>query len=478
MKSKIAAYLLSAFLILFIAFDAYSRAGGAGGSHGGGSHGGGGFGSGDGGGGGGGALVWFFLMPWPVKILIVLGIIAAVIYSYYKKRNSGGTDLESGSSQGPSGTPKGIPADFVAANPNFNEQAFIGKVSTAFTSIQEAWQNKNLSKVRKWISDGVYQRFNVQFMMMNLLEQTNYISNINIKQIRIEEAIQEGAYSIITASVYFSDDDNFICKKDPSFDEKFSGDTATEYWTFIKKSGVAEKDLYHSNNCPKCGYELGNDGGQVSKCPSCGTVTYLGDYDWVLCEITQEEDYERGGYRIEKTDPSLQALYTSDKEFSIQMMEDKASNAIMQYFASRTSHDLKYIQRFTSPDLFAQLETQIKGEGKFIYNRIFLNAVDTISCTLVNGVYNIGFNIFYSSMRMQANEKGGLSKIDDTVIERSIVLTLAKKAGAVQKTQLWSFACPSCGAPYTDTTATNCTYCQAQLNSTDNDWVMMQISEQ
>jgi len=474
MKKKIVPILLTVFFALLIAFDAYSRAGGAGGSHSS-SHGGG-FGGGSSGGGGGGGLVWFFLMPWPIKILIILAIIGFLIYRYINKGNSGGTDMESGSSGGPQGMPQPIPGDFIAANPNFDAQAFTQKVSTAFMGIQDAWQNKNLSKVRKWISDGVYQRFTVQFTMMKMLEQTNTISNINIKQIRIEAATQEGAYSMITASVYFSDNDNFICKKHPEFNETFTGDTATEYWTFIKKTGVAEKDLYHSNNCPKCGQELGNDGGQVSKCPSCGTVTYLGDYDWVLCEITQEDDYNREGYKIQPTDPNIVPLY-ADKDFCIQMMEDKASNAVMQYFASRTAHDLKYVQRFTSDELFARLEKQIKAEPKFIFNRLYTNAVDTISCVNVNNVYQVTFNIFYSAMRVQENANGSITKLDDTVIERTLQLTLAKKAGAVQKTQLWSFACPSCGAPYTDTTATECSYCQAKLNSTDNDWVIVNISE-
>lgn len=235
MKTKATRILLSACLILFCAVEAHSRAGGAGGSHsgGGGGFGGGGY-SGGSGGGGGGALVWFFLMPWPVKILIVLGIIAFVIYGYIKRRDSGGTDLVSGSSAGPKGTPQPTSPDFLAANQGFTEEGFKQKVNTAFMAIQEAWMKKDLSKVRKWITDGVYQRFNTQFVMMNMLEQTNILSNINIKQIRIESTSQEGAYSIITASVFFQVDDTFMCKKAPEFNEKFMGDEATEYWTFIK----------------------------------------------------------------------------------------------------------------------------------------------------------------------------------------------------------------------------------------------------
>lgn len=468
MKLKARNFLLVIAALFIAVLYAYPRAGGAGGSHS--------SSSGGGGGGFGGAIAWFFLLPGPVKIIILLIIAAGVIYYYFNKSKSGGTDMESGQSAGPTGTPQAISAEFIAGNPGFTPEAFTKKVNTAFLAIQDAWMNKNLSKVRKWISDGVYQRFNAQFTMMNLLEQTNMLSNINIRQIRIESATQEGDYSIITASVFFSMDDNFVCKKHPEFDETFTGDTATEYWTFIKKTGVAEKDLYNSNACPKCGFPSNDKGGQVSQCESCGTVTYLGDYDWVLCEITQEDDYNNGAPRVTPRDAALQPLY-ADKgaDFSIQMMEDKASNAIMQYFISKVTRDLKYVRRFTSDDLFAAIEGKIKGEEKFVYNRLYLNGVNLVSCALADNTWYASFIINYSSMRL-SDSSGRLIKLDDTVIERTIQLTLAKKSGAVQKTKLWSFACPSCGAPYTDTTTTQCGYCDAKINSAENDWVMVQVT--
>jgi len=477
MKLKAKHILLVVSLLLFAVIEAYSRAGGGGGAHS--SGGGGGFGGGSGGGGGFGtgvAIGWLLGSSFGRIVLLILAIVFVIFY-FKGRKDSGGTDLVSGTSYGPQGEPKPIDPDFFTANQNFNQEAFIGKVNTAFMAIQDAWMRKDLSKVRKWISDGVYQRFNAQFTMMNALDQVNTLSNINIRQIRIESAEQEGAYSVITASVFFSLDDKFISNKYPQFNESFSGDTATEYWTFIKKTSVAEKDLYHSNNCPKCGYPLKDDAGEVSKCESCGTVTYLGDYDWVLCEITQEDDYVRGSYRLSKTDPNLAPLYANpDEHFCIQLMEDKASNAIMQYFISHTTHDLKYGHRFTDDNLFARLEEAVKSQEKYLFNRLYLNDVNMISCVQANGMWLVSFNIAYSSMRLRETEKG-IAPIDDTVIERSLSLTLSKKVGAVKKTELWSFACPSCGAPYTDTTTTECSYCNAQINSANNDWVMVNLGE-
>ena len=68
--------------------------------------------------------------------------------------------------------------DFKLRNPNFVKEDFLKKVSIAFTEIQNAWSNKDLKNVRRYISDSVYQRFNVQFQMMNKLEQIDKINNL------------------------------------------------------------------------------------------------------------------------------------------------------------------------------------------------------------------------------------------------------------------------------------------------------------
>ena len=75
---------------------------------------------------------------------------------------------------------------FLQENPDFNLNEFFAKVKTAFISIQTAWAEKNLSNVRRFISDGVYQRFNTQFKMMTLLKQNDIISNVTIRSAAID----------------------------------------------------------------------------------------------------------------------------------------------------------------------------------------------------------------------------------------------------------------------------------------------------
>jgi predicted lipid-binding transport protein (Tim44 family) len=453
--------LLLSGIILFV-LDGYSRAGGGGGHHSSsGGHSSGSFHSsgfsGTGGGGGSMGIVGILI------ILFVVVVIFVILFSVMRKK------VQSALGEGTSDFP---PVDLTVLGPEFNEELFMNKVRVAFPAIQDAWMNKNLSQVRRWITDGVYQRFNAQFIMMRLLEQDNKLSRIRINGMNLVEAEAQGKYFAVTVAIQFTMDDEFRSKNHPEFDERFSGDTATEYWTFIRKAGVPEKDLYLTNSCPGCGHELNKDGGEVSKCPSCGSITYLGDYDWVLCEITQEEDFAPKSVTAGILALHVQPLYDNTQEnFSIQLMEDKASNAIMQYFASVATKDVKYLRRFMSDELMARIEEQAKQQTGIVFNRLFLNKVDLSAYAQTEGRHQLTFDISYSAMRL-AESKSGLVKLDEEAEKSDVTLILSKKVGAVAKNKLWSFECASCGAPYSDTTDTTCSYCSAKINSADTDWVV------
>ena len=58
-----------------------------------------------------------------------------------------------------------------------------------------------MSKVRRYISDSVYQRFNVQFQMMNILDQTDFISDLNIISTVIDKYDKDGNYDIIHVGI-------------------------------------------------------------------------------------------------------------------------------------------------------------------------------------------------------------------------------------------------------------------------------------
>lgn len=363
-----------------------------------------------------------------------------------------------------------LPSDFLMANPDFNLDVFKSKVQIAFPAIQDAWMNQNLSKVRKWISDGVYQRFHIQFEMMKKLGQKNEVSNVKVDAIKLVSGNLQNDFSVITVAVYFTMDDKFISEKIKGLNEEFYGEKAMEYWTFVKKSGATKGDLYSSGNCPNCGDMLNEDGGEVSKCKSCGTVTYLGDYDWVLSEITQEEDYNEGFYANEAA--VLEVLKKDGQ--SIQSMEDKTSNAFVNYLFSLSSTDTKYFERFATEELLPTLKQQ--NEKPYLFNRVYINTVDYMNYYADDKFNHIMVSVKYSAQRVRLNGND-VDLIDDDINSHFVTLTLSKKLGGdLSKAKLWSHDCPGCGAPFADSTALKCSYCGEKINSTDKEWIVTAIN--
>ena len=207
-------YFFSFILLLFISISVWASAGGGGGGHSGGG------GSG-GGGGDGGAIIYLvywlirliFMLPFPINI-IVLGIIIFVIYKASKSYQavSGLNNIPNynpTTNYSVSNRQDKINTDFTTKNSDFDVVKFKEKVRTAFIEIQNAWMFQDLSKVRKWISDGVYQRFNTQFIMMKQIDQMNEISDINIQQIYIDDVETDGVYDIMHVGIQYSMYDGF-----------------------------------------------------------------------------------------------------------------------------------------------------------------------------------------------------------------------------------------------------------------------------
>ena len=464
----------SALIILFLLTAAalFARAGGAGGDSGGGS----------GGGDGIGTLIYILIriileLPFPANVITASIVIAVflIMSRQAKKKVKEKTILN----QLPTGEPvkkiKGYDK-FIKRNPGFDEIVFMDNVRSAFTKIQTAWESQNLSEVRKFISDGVYQRFTTQFRMMELLEQTNRIDKLDIKNVYIDKIESDGSYDIIHTAVHASMRDRFESKLDPSLnsggDEEF-----VEYWSFLKKRGTERVDIYSSDSCPNCGAPLPEDMGEVSRCASCGTLTNSGEYDWVLSEITQADDYISVHPKFSASaglTEKVRKLIDEDDDFAVQLLEDKAGNGYLQILSARALGEPSMMRRFVSDNVFDKVEMPEEGE-RISYNRIYLNDVYLLGVSESDNknVLHIGVKSTYQRVSIK---DGRVQKIDQALISRTEVVMMSRdKNASVSKGSLYAHCCPSCGAPVEDSLKMNCDYCGSAYNSTSSEWIITDL---
>lgn len=448
----------------------FARAGGAGGR------------SSSGGGEGIGEIIYFIIrilldpyIPWPVKAVII-GVLIVIALAVTKAKRA-----ESVLNKLPDGISvkkiRGYDA-FCKNNPSFDEKEFKEKVRVAFIKIQKAWEVQNLSEVRRFISDGVYQRFNTQFKMMGMLDQQNIIEKLNVKNIYIDKVESDGRYDIVHAAIHASTHDKFVSDTFPNLNTRGSEDFV-EYWSFIKKRGVGGKDLYHSSNCPNCGDRLPDKANDISKCSSCGTLVNSGEYDWVLAEITQADDYINVSKKLQKqreknhTD-KLRVLIKEDADFCVQHIEDKASNGYLQIITAQVFNKPELMRRFVTDDAFKKLAGPNNNSG-MIYNRIYLNDVTLVGVREDSTKYYLAVSIKSSFQRVKIEHKKA-HLVDGAVIsKREIMIMCRDKARGENKGSLYAHNCPNCGGTLDDTLDTSCPYCGSELNSPKHEWIIEDI---
>ena len=436
--------------------------------------------------GGGGDLgiiyLIFYLMqiiPFPFNF-IILGIVIFLYISANKKQSKNRSAFKSFPGQtegGQAGTNnvKGY-APFLKTNPNFNEQEFLHKVDTAFMGIQKAWSEKDISKARRYISDGVHQRFLTQIEMMGILKQTNIISDIKIDNIWIDKIESDGEFDIIHAGISAYANDIFKSELSKSLNTDVSEDFI-EYWSFIRKKSSKNKDLYGTVECPNCRAPLDGKNSDVVKCTFCGTLLNNGDYDWILSEITQANDYAASRTSRRKLEhvASEIAKKAFEDESSVQLIEDKASNAYLQVISAQSTNSYDKVKRFIS-DSYAEKLSTLKTNDLIAYNRLFLNDVSLIGAGKTETDNILYISIRSSFQRIKLLEKNRISKIDPFVVSKTEVLVFKKALnGGKSKGSLYAGSCPACGGAVEDELATKCSYCGTAYNRGNKDWVVQDI---
>jgi predicted lipid-binding transport protein (Tim44 family) len=341
------------------------------------------------------------------------------------------------------------------------------KIETAFLTVQKSWAEKQTGPMRRFISDGVYQRFHAQFTMMKLLGQTNQISNLKVYSIeRIPRPTEtEGLYECLDVRIEASAEDQFVSATNPGLNSPGGNERFSEYWSFIRRRDhILGKDIFHSNSCPRCSAPLSLNMMKDARCSYCGSYINNGEFDWVLSEITQE------GAVLESR-PVIApraALATQDPMFSIQVLEDKASNAFMQILIAKATGDLRPLKRFCTNRAYTEFSSIAQRRSRIIYDRLYLKSVVTESVDFHQGLVHATVRIQFASRK--------LSDLNDTFAkletETKFLKLWHEPVGASVRGTIYANACSSCGAPQKDSLSPVCEFCRANLNDMTRDWIV------
>jgi hypothetical protein len=118
----------------------------------------------------------------------------------------------------------------------------------------------------------------------------NVLEDVRIESLEVVKVTTDAFYDALTFRIfasmcdYTADEQGKLVCGSKTTPRRFS-----EYWTFIRRRGVKQKDK-DDEHCPNCGAPLKVN--MAGVCEYCQGKITSGEFDWVLSRIEQDETYE------------------------------------------------------------------------------------------------------------------------------------------------------------------------------------------
>lgn len=459
--------------MLFAPDDLLARAGGGGGYGGGG--GGGGFGGGGGGFGGGGGGSGSIDTPaeWAFFVLVI--ILSITLSAIEAKQKHTSSTIRRGHARQSDAMKRKTLDRIRQADPDFDLDNLKRRLRVAFAQIQKNWSEQDMRPSRAFISDGIFERFTLQLEMQKAEGKRNILDNVQVQGIALMAATTTDQFDTLhfrfTAS---ATDYQIYVESGREVPGTRRNDQFMEFWSFHRRHGAKSREQGSlEGRCPQCGAQL--EIVDKAQCGSCGAWVNSAEHDWVLAEITQQEEWNLPG--DDESTPGVDELRQTDPFLSVQHLEDRASVMFWRIRAAEFYRDLSYatpIVGNNAAQLLTGVEAQIEGE-KYV-DEPAVGVVDLIDIQSDGKRSLARVKIRWSGKKC----RGAPGKTYRVLHHQAIytqVFTLQRAVG-VQSDPRETFAsssCTKCGAPLSVNRDGECKFCQTPLTDGSHDWVLVDI---
>ncbi len=237
-------------------------------------------------------------MGVPIGLIVFIILIVLVIISARNKnKNSGGGAYQGGSYGGtpvqtsvqrtPDSALRPVSDYTASVDPGFSTAEMQTKLSNLYVQLQDNWCAKDISPLRPYLTDELYNQSERQLDQIRKANQTPHIERIAVLGVNVrgwfnrdgmDHMIVEMSTRITT---YTTDDATGRIVRGDRNAEKFM----TYEWDVARTEGVKTGAAapMQAVNCPNCGAPVTIN--KSAKCPYCETVITLDEHDWVLYSI-------------------------------------------------------------------------------------------------------------------------------------------------------------------------------------------------
>lgn len=166
----------------------------------------------------------------------------------------------------------------------FNEAMFKTKVDNIFVKILSAIMKQDLSEVRHFMNDELYNKLNDKVEKLKSSGQRQMYDELNVKDTSVYNRHIENNKEVISAIIDSRYMDYVI---DMNTGNLLKGDDTRRierrYYLQFEKN-LSTKEIGLVRKCPGCGASISvNSSG---KCEYCGSIFNQEDYDYVLVSLS------------------------------------------------------------------------------------------------------------------------------------------------------------------------------------------------
>jgi predicted nucleic acid-binding Zn ribbon protein len=366
-------------------------------------------------------------------------------------------------------------------DPNFSEPAFCQRVSAAFFKIQNAWVAQDLKTVRPFISDGVYERFLLQFAEQKAVGYRDQLQNVALDGVSIADVSSTGVFDEIAVRIGARAADFRVSLTDGRIVGGSTDVTSfVEIWTFLRKRGAVTDTSRRGlmeGHCPNCGAPI--EMNESASCTQCKALLRSGQFDWVLSEITQASEWD-GGNRPDVA--SLAPLRAQDPGFDPVAVEDRVSVMFWRKAAADRLGKIDPLRKVAEDGLcetYAKyLQANSDGERRYI-GECAVGAVHVLGYVPAgpdDRFERLGVEVCWSGMWFSTRADGKVRPLSQPILTRSLFI-IGRNAGSKTEAggDIISAHCPNCGAPFSDAAANACEYCKTVLNDGGHGWILLDM---
>jgi hypothetical protein len=379
-------------------------------------------------------------------------------------------------------------ADLRRRDPQFDEERFYQRVADAFLKIQRAWCDQNLQPVRAFISDGIHERFSLQFDEQRARGYRDHMEDVVVQQIALAQVAANPVFDVATVRILASAVDYRVALEGG---ERLQGTTSpesfVEYWSFLRRRGAQTRTQHHGlmeGHCPNCGANI--EMNQTAQCPNCGSLLRSGEYDWVLAEITQECEWRP--HRAVSA-PGLEAYRREhDSGVSLQQIEDHASVVFWRKAAADLQGDVAPLRKMATDEFCDQYAARLRPDEsgiRYFPGDCAVGSVEVVgllphvaaSASDESAMDRALVEVRWSAKRFQRSPQGRLIVDNYSALVRRSLLVLGRRPGVQTDTRagVSSAHCPNCGAPESNDASNACEFCGTVLNDGQRTWVLLAL---